>query len=181
MLTSRTRITLLPLPGCHGVEGQIYRNIDSNPSHLQGDNLFCTVLLPCHAPAPSVPSFSNICPGTKFAGHVTVSGTPCYRQMTPNFRVARHPPTGGATRQGCFQLPRPDLGSPCRAFTCAQKPLIRRRPLTCPRDLERGLIKVVMLVSGCGLSCGNNDAGTRTLASTVIAVPHSRIKVHGVS
>ena len=68
-----------------------------------------------------------------------------------------------------------------RRITCAQKPLIRRRPLTCLRDLERGLIEVVMLVSGCGRSCGNNDAGARTLASTVIAVPHSRIKVHGVS
>ena len=92
---------------------------------------------------------------------------------------ARHPPTIGATHQGCFELP--SSGLPCRAFTCAQKRLIRRRPLTCLRDLERSLIKVVMLVSGCGRSCGNNDAGARTLASTVIAVPHSRIKVHGVS
>jgi hypothetical protein len=59
------------------------------------------------------------------------------------------------------------------------KPYYGKVSLTCPRDLEPGLINSDA-GRGCGLSRGHNDASARTFASTVIAVTHSRIKVHGI-
>src|SRR5579875_3438237 len=59
------------------------------------DTLLCTTLLPCHSPAPLVPVFSTISPGTKFAGHVkwkcTVAdtGTPPGPMTMPDSNVVR--------------------------------------------------------------------------------------------
>src|SRR5205085_1014539 len=72
-----------------------------------------------------------------------------------------------------------ELRGPFRAFSCrtsrtTAKCLLLARESRSPASLNSDA------GGGYSLSRDDNDAGARTFASTVIAVAHSRIKVHGV-
>ena len=88
-------------------------------------------------------------------------------------------PKSEPSAQGASNFLATGLPDPFRAFTCTHN-RTTESVSHLPARLGAQLDYNSAAGKSCGLSCGNNDASARTSASTVIAVTHSRIKVHGV-